>query len=80
MTATTIASTNIRMGREAETLERIVARLCLQFPELSADHIYRAVYGRYDDFEDSPIRDFVPILVERGARDDLKVGPPRYPA
>jgi hypothetical protein len=42
-----------------------------QFPELSAEHIARAIQGRYDEFEGSRIRDFVPVLVERSVRAEL---------
>ncbi|HEY3717689.1 MAG TPA: hypothetical protein VGL39_24445 [Jatrophihabitantaceae bacterium] len=50
---------------------RVVARLRQQFPELPADAVEQAVYGRYDQFDGAPIRDFLPILVERSAHQDL---------
>jgi hypothetical protein len=63
-----------KVGSEAESMSRVVTRLRQQFPELSADAVEQAVYGRYDEFDGRPIRDFVPILVERSARQDLSAG------
>jgi len=59
---------------EAESMSRVVTPLRQQFPELPADTVEQAVYGRYDEFDGRPIRDFVPILVERSARHDLSAG------
>jgi hypothetical protein len=33
--------------------------------------VQRAVYGKYGSFDDSPVRDFVPVLVERASRGRL---------
>jgi hypothetical protein len=41
------------------------------FPELSEEDVHRAVHGKYSDFEQSPIRDYVPVLVENVARNEL---------
>ena len=59
---------------EAEAMSRVVRRLQQQFPELSEAEIEQAVYGHYEQFDGRPIRDFVPILVERAARDQLVSG------
>jgi hypothetical protein len=56
---------------EQAAIRQVVARLTQQFPELSADDIDRAVHGQYDKFNGSPIRDFVPVLVERATRRQL---------
>lgn len=56
---------------EEAAIRLVVARLVRQFPELSAEDIDRAVYGQYDRFDGSPIRDFVPVLVERATRRQL---------
>jgi hypothetical protein len=60
-----------RARAEQAALRQVVARLSQQFPELSADDINRAVHGQYDKFNDRPIRDFVPVLVERATRQQL---------
>jgi hypothetical protein len=56
---------------EQAALSRIADRMAAQFPELPAADIHLAIQGRYAQFEGSPIRDFVPVLVERSVRADL---------
>jgi hypothetical protein len=60
-----------RNSPEEAAIRQVVARLTQQFPELPADDIDRAVNGHYDRFRSSPIRDFVPVLVERATRRQL---------
>jgi len=59
---------------EAEAVSQLVHRLRQQFPELPAEAIDDAVNGRYVEFDGRPIRDFVPILVERAVLADLISG------
>jgi hypothetical protein len=68
-----IRSTTRHYNAEAEQKEilRVIERLKKQFPEVQVEEIERAVHGRYTSFEGSPIRDFVPILVERASRQSL---------
>lgn len=61
-------------GNEAEAISRVVRRLQQQFPELPAEAIEHAVSGQYAQFDGSPVRDFVPILVERAAHTHLARG------
>lgn len=61
----------VRQNEEA-ALRRVTERLAQQFPELDEEQISRAVHGRYDDYEGSRVREFIPVLVERGARDQLR--------
>jgi hypothetical protein len=65
---------------EQDALRHVAARLAQQFPELSAKEIDRAVTGHYTAFEHSPIRDFVPMLVERATRQQLTEEHPRHRA
>jgi hypothetical protein len=60
-----------RQRAEQAALAKIAERIASQFPELSAEEIDRAIQGRYAAFTDSPIRDFVPVLVERQVKRDL---------
>jgi hypothetical protein len=71
MTAMAQAANTPRGASEQAAIRQVTARLVQQFPELSAEEIDRAVTGHYDAFDDSPIRDFVPVLVERAARQQL---------
>jgi H+/Cl- antiporter ClcA len=50
-----------------ETLDDIVTRLCGQHPEVDPATIRRMVAEAYRPLTDSPIRGFVPILVEQTA-------------
>jgi hypothetical protein len=65
---------------EQDALWHVAARLAQQFPELSVEEIDRAVSGRYAAFAHSPIRDFVPMLVERASRQQLTEEQPRHRA
>jgi hypothetical protein len=58
--------------REAEALRQVTQRLRSQFPELPPEQVEEIVRGRYEAFDHRPIRDFVPVLVERGARAQLR--------
>jgi hypothetical protein len=53
-------------------------RLTSKYGHLPPDHISAAVQNACARFEQSPIRDFVPLLVERHARAELTK--PRQPA
>jgi hypothetical protein len=67
-------------AQEEAAIARLVERLVERFPELPEEEIVRAVHGHYADYEDSSVRDFVPVLVERGAQRDLVRGVPRHRA
>ena len=56
---------------EEAAIRQVIARMVAQFPELPVAEVEQAVYGRYDSFDESPIRDFVPVLVERATRRHL---------
>jgi hypothetical protein len=56
---------------EADAVRQVATRLAQQFPELPAEDVQRAVYGTYAKFDGRPVRDFVPVLVERASRDNL---------
>jgi hypothetical protein len=65
-----------RIKAEQAAIDRVIERLATQFPELAPEQIVQSVHGTYEDFDQSTVRDFVPILVERSAREQL-VGPAR---
>ena len=71
-------STSRNSGRhgasEAEAISRIVQRLREQFPEVPSDALEEVVHGHYEEFDGRPVRDFVPVLVERATRADLEAG------
>jgi hypothetical protein len=55
-------------------------RLAQVFREAPADDITRAVEGRHHAFDGRPIRDFVPVLVERTVKQQIQAGGSRHRA
>ena len=47
-------------------------RWVASFPDVAPDVIDDTVHASHDQFADSPIRDFIPVLVERIAKSNLK--------
>ena len=62
------------MGSEQEALglERAAQRLMDHFPNLGKTEVRRVVDGCLSQFVDSPIRSYVPLLVEHAARARLQ--------
>jgi hypothetical protein len=52
----------------------VAERLRQQFPQVRPDVLDEVLRGHYKRFDGRPIRDFVPILVERATRADLLAG------
>jgi len=71
MSLTLDAQDTHRERTEIAALEQIAERMAVQFPQLPTAMIAATIQGRYAEFDNSPIRDFVPVLVERSVRSDL---------
>jgi hypothetical protein len=56
---------------EQASLEHLKLRLSSTYADLPQDRIASAIHSAHARFEHSPIRDFVPLLVERRARGEL---------
>jgi hypothetical protein len=56
---------------EQTTIANVGHRLTTMFPAISPDEVSRIVHQAHASFEQSPIREFVPLLVERRARAEL---------
>jgi hypothetical protein len=56
---------------EAKAVGEVTRRLAVSFPDVNVVEVEHAVHRSYEQFHGSPIRDFVPVLVERMARDQL---------
>ncbi|MGW4531807.1 three-helix bundle dimerization domain-containing protein [Nocardia sp. NPDC004340] len=52
---------------EDQQITALVRRLAEQFPTISADTVESIVADIHHNFEGRPVRDFVPLLVERRA-------------
>jgi hypothetical protein len=56
---------------EQTIIEQLVVRLTHRYPTISASTVASVVRGVHARFEGRPLRDFVPLLVERHARSEL---------
>lgn len=56
---------------EVTLIEQVKDRLASEFANVSSDDVRIAVERAYARFEARPIRDFVPLFVERNARTEL---------
>ncbi|MEN2742498.1 hypothetical protein ABCS02_32380 [Microbacterium sp. X-17] len=59
---------------ETEPLADVVRRLHERFPQLPTERVSDAVMHAYYQFDGAPIRDYIPVLVERAARATLRAG------
>lgn len=57
---------------EARAVDEVARRLAIRFPQISSDTVSRTVKDAHAEFANSRIRDFVPLFVERNARDHLR--------
>jgi hypothetical protein len=57
--------------REAHAIEQVTNRLHARFPQLPPTQIETTVESEYHRFDDSRIRDYVAIFVERNVREEL---------
>lgn len=56
---------------ETRAIAEVSHRLVTSFPGVAPDVIEHTVHTSHEEFAGSPIRDFVPVLVERMAKNDL---------
>jgi hypothetical protein len=59
-------------AEEMRHVAALVDRLVARFPQVPADAIAAAVSSAHGQLVDAPIRDFVPVLVEREVLDSLR--------
>lgn len=59
-------------AEEMRHVTALVERLIRKFPELDPHTVEETVTGVHRQLGDAPIRDYVPVLVEREATDSLK--------
>jgi hypothetical protein len=62
------------MDRSAEerAIGEVIDRLAKQFPRVPEDEVAQVVTQSRPEFDEVPIRDFVPLFVERGAKARLR--------
>jgi hypothetical protein len=55
-----------------QVIDQLADRLVPSYPGVEADEVSRVVHEEYARYEGRPIRDFVPLLVERHAKEELE--------
>ena len=71
MTTDTRERMAARARTEQQAIEQVIDRLSRRFAGTPKDEIADRVHAEFDSFAGSRVRDFIPILVERAARDSL---------
>jgi hypothetical protein len=56
---------------EKQIIDQLTGRLVASYQQVEPDHVNRIVLEEYARFEGRPIRDFVPLFVERHAKEEL---------
>jgi hypothetical protein len=59
-------------SEENRAIDEVIDRLAKQFPQLPADEVATAVNQTRPEFDHAPIREFIPLFVERDARARLR--------
>ena len=57
---------------EDRAIGEVIDRLAKQFPQVPENDVAQVVSESRPEFEQVPIRDFVPLFVERGAKARLR--------
>jgi len=57
---------------EDRAIGEVVERLAKAFPNVGVDKVAQVVSDTRPEFAEVPIRDFVPLFVERGAKQRLR--------
>jgi hypothetical protein len=56
---------------EWSAIKQLVDRLRDVYPHVPADTVVTVVHQNHAKFDGRPVRDFVPLFVERGAKEEL---------
>jgi hypothetical protein len=56
---------------EQTVIDQLIARLTNRYPAISKATVQRVVLDAYARFNGRPLRDYVPLLVERSAKSEL---------
>jgi hypothetical protein len=59
-------------SEENRAIDEVIDRLAKQFPQLPADEVATAVNQTRPEFDHAPIREFIPLFVERDAKARLR--------
>ena len=56
---------------EPQALAQVTDRLAARFPDLALDTVRTVIEGEHRKLDGRPVRNYVPVLVERAAREEL---------
>jgi hypothetical protein len=56
---------------EQQIIDQLAGRLGAVYAEVEPEHVSRIVHEEYARFDGRPIRDFIPLFVERTAKAEL---------
>lgn len=59
-------------GDESAAFEHAAERLSERYPEVPREHIEELVEKHREEFDEAPVRDFVPVLVEHDVKAELR--------
>jgi hypothetical protein len=59
-------------AKESKALEQTAERLAKLFPQVDSAHVRQLVREVSSAFQDAPVRDYVPVLVEREVKHRLR--------
>jgi len=57
---------------EAKAIDEVVQRIETKFPEVPHEQVREQVDAAVSELDDSPVRDFVPVLVEHKVADEIR--------
>jgi hypothetical protein len=63
-----------RAVQESQAIGQVVEHMATRFPEIDRGLISEVVDEEYDTFAGHPVRDYVPVLVERQVKGRLRSG------
>jgi hypothetical protein len=56
---------------EREAIDDVVKRLKKKYPDTSGKHIEQIVDDNYKKLQNAKLRDYIPVLVEHGAKSEI---------
>ncbi|MGO4689166.1 three-helix bundle dimerization domain-containing protein [Glaciibacter sp. 2TAF33] len=56
---------------EREAIDDVVKRLKKKYPDIPGKHIEQIVDDNYTKLQNAKLRDYIPVLVEHGAKSEI---------
>ena len=67
-----VFSTGMTQEDEVRAIELLVERLRLRFPSATPEHLEQVLVEVHHQYDGRPIRDFIPVLVEREVTERMR--------